>query len=122
MSELSQFRVLLVDDEAFVRGMTAKLLAQLGCTQFLQAGSGREALAILDTPTSKVDLLLCDLAMPDMDGVEIVRHLAARKERPAIIFLSGIESGALRAAEALARAYRLNVLGCLRKPASKDAL
>jgi EAL domain-containing protein (putative c-di-GMP-specific phosphodiesterase class I)/ActR/RegA family two-component response regulator len=119
---LSQFRVLLVDDEAFVRSMTAKLLAQLGCTQILQAGSGREALGILDTPASQVDLLLCDLSMPDMDGVEIVRHLAARKERAAVIFLSGMESGALRAAEALARAYRLNVLGSLRKPASKDGL
>ncbi len=119
MNEISQFRVLLVDDEAFVRGMTARVLAQLGCTQFLEAANGHEALAMLDTHGNGIDLVLCDLAMPDMDGVEIVRHLAGRTERPAIIFLSGIESGALRAAEALARAYRLNVLGSLRKPASK---
>jgi EAL domain-containing protein (putative c-di-GMP-specific phosphodiesterase class I) len=57
-----------------------------------------------------------------MDGVEIVRHLAGHNERPALAFLSGADSGVLRAAEALARAYRLNILGCLSKPASKPGL
>jgi EAL domain-containing protein (putative c-di-GMP-specific phosphodiesterase class I) len=54
--------------------------------------------------------------------VEIVRHLAGRKECPALAFLSGSDSSVLRAAEALARAYGLRMLGCLSKPASKDAL
>ena len=94
---IAQYRVLLVDDEPFIRGLTARLLADLGCTHFLEAGNGREALAILDRAETHVDLLLCDLAMPDMDGVEMVRHLAGRKENPALAFLSGVESGALRA-------------------------
>ena len=89
---ISQYRVLLVDDEPFIRTMTARLLADIGCTQFLEAGNGREALAILDRPDAHIDLILCDLAMPDMDGVEIVRHLAGRKECPALAFLSGSDS------------------------------
>jgi EAL domain-containing protein (putative c-di-GMP-specific phosphodiesterase class I)/FixJ family two-component response regulator len=119
---VSDYRVLLVDDEPFIRGMTARLLKDIGCTQFLEAGNGHEALAILDAPETHVDLVLCDLAMPDMDGVEIVRHLANRPQCPALAFLSGSDSGVLRAAEALARAYGLRTLGTLSKPATKDGL
>ena len=121
-SAVSEYRVLLVDDEPFIRSMTARLLKDLGCAHFIEAGNGREALAILDEPEADIDLMLCDLAMPDMDGVEIVRHLAGRKQCPALAFLSGTESGVLRAAEALARAYGLRTLGSLSKPASKDGL
>jgi EAL domain-containing protein (putative c-di-GMP-specific phosphodiesterase class I)/CheY-like chemotaxis protein len=117
-----EYRVLLVDDEPFIRGMTARLLTELGCRAFIEAGNGREALAKLDENAAHIDLVLCDIAMPDMDGVEIVRHLAGRKGCPPLAFLSGADSGALRAAEALARAYRLEVLGGVAKPATKAAL
>ncbi|MGE3334125.1 MAG: EAL domain-containing protein [Rhodospirillaceae bacterium] len=122
MAGIANYRVLLVDDEPFIRTMTARVLAELGGKAFVEAGNGREALAILDDPDSHIDLILCDLSMPDMDGVEIVRHLAGRKETPALAFLSGADSAVLRAAESLARAYRLNILGCIAKPASKAAL
>jgi EAL domain-containing protein (putative c-di-GMP-specific phosphodiesterase class I)/FixJ family two-component response regulator len=114
--------VLLVDDEPFIRMMAARVLTELGCAGFVEAGNGREALAHLDAPGANIDLILCDLSMPDMDGVEIVRHLAGRKDVPALAFLSGAESSVLRAAESLARAYRLNMLGAVAKPATKDAL
>jgi len=119
---VSNYRVLVVDDEPFIRTITARMLADLGCTQPIEAGNGHEALAMLAHPDAQIDLVLCDLAMPDMDGVEIVRHLASRGECPALAFLSGADSGVLRAAEALARAYRLNILGCLPKPATKADL
>lgn len=119
---VSEYRVLLVDDEPFIRGLSARLLTDLGCTTFVEAGNGREALAKLDEPGAHIDLILCDLSMPDMDGVEIVRHLAGRRDCPPLAFLSGAESGALRAAEALARAYRLDILGCVPKPATRAAL
>ena len=119
---ITDYRILLVDDEPFIRAMTARVLKEMGCANCVEAGNGREALSVLDTPGAHIDLILCDLSMPDMDGVEIVRHLAGRSECPALAFLSGVESSVLRAAEALARAYRLNILGCLPKPASKDGL
>lgn len=119
---VSHYRVLLVDDEPFIRTMTARVLGELGCESFVEAANGREALAQLDQPASHIDLILCDISMPDMDGVEIVRHLAGRADAPALAFLSGADSGVLRAAEALARAYRLKMLGCVAKPATKTAL
>jgi EAL domain-containing protein (putative c-di-GMP-specific phosphodiesterase class I) len=121
-NDLSEYHVLLVDDEPFIRRLTGLLLKQLGWPIIGESGNGREALAALDVPDAYIDLILCDLAMPDMDGVEFVRHLAARKGCPPIAFLSGAESGLLRAAEALGRAYSLEVLGALAKPVAKDAL
>jgi EAL domain-containing protein (putative c-di-GMP-specific phosphodiesterase class I) len=120
--DLSQYQVLLVDDEPFIRQLTGLLLKQLGCPNILESGNGAEALAQLDAPGTPVDLILSDLNMPDMDGVEFVRHLAARKGCPPLAFLSGAESGLLRAAEALGRAYFLEVLGALSKPVSREAL
>ncbi len=120
--DLGQYQILLVDDEPFIRQLTGKLLQQLGCRTVLESGNGTEALAALDAPGAHVDLILSDLAMPDMDGVEFVRHLAGRKGCPPLAFLSGAESGLLRAAEALGRAYFIEVLGALAKPVSKDAL
>jgi EAL domain-containing protein (putative c-di-GMP-specific phosphodiesterase class I)/CheY-like chemotaxis protein len=120
--DLGQYQVLLVDDEPFIRQLTGMLLKQLGCPNILESGNGAEALAALDQPGAHVDLILSDLNMPDMDGVEFVRHLAGRKGCPPLAFLSGAESGLLRAAEALGRAYFLEVLGALAKPVNKDAL
>lgn len=119
---MSQCNILLVDDEAFVRQWTRRLLAELGCVDLREACNGREALAALDAPNANIDLILCDLMMPDMDGIEIVRHLAARPEPPAIAFLSGAESSLLRAAESLARAYSLRGVGSIAKPVAKDKL
>jgi EAL domain-containing protein (putative c-di-GMP-specific phosphodiesterase class I)/DNA-binding NarL/FixJ family response regulator len=120
--DLGQYQILLVDDEPFIRQLTGLLLKQLGCKNILESGNGAEALAELDRAGAQVDLILSDLAMPDMDGVEFVRHLAARKGCPPLAFLSGAESSLLRAAEALGRAYFLEVLGALAKPVAKDAL
>jgi EAL domain-containing protein (putative c-di-GMP-specific phosphodiesterase class I)/FixJ family two-component response regulator len=118
----AKYRVLLVEDEAFIRAIVVRALSQLGFTQFVEAPNGREALVVLNAPDSKIDLLLCDLDMPDMDGIEFVRHLASLSETPALAFVSGMEPRALRAAEALARAYRLRVLGCVTKPVTPREL
>jgi EAL domain-containing protein (putative c-di-GMP-specific phosphodiesterase class I) len=54
--------------------------------------------------------------MPEMDGVQFVRHLVERKYAGALILLSGADEKVLQTAEKLARAHRLNVLGYLKKP------
>jgi len=106
MSE--KIRVLIVDDQALIRTGIAALLARKADIEVVgQAANGREALdqvASLDP-----DVVLMDLMMPLMDGVEATRELAARSRRPAVIILSTFREDAevLRGIHAGARGYLL---------------
>jgi len=83
--------VLVVDDEPFVRLSLASLhpFGAEGFDFVAEAGNGAEALAILgDRP--EIDIVLLDLSMPVMDGLEVLRHLRAHPPRhpPAVVVLS----------------------------------
>lgn len=87
-------RLLLVDDEPSVRRSTSKLLASLGYV-VETAGSGEEALDLLGR--LEVDLLLTDLAMPQMSGVELAARIRQRMPELPIVFMSGnLDSEQLR--------------------------
>jgi two-component system, chemotaxis family, chemotaxis protein CheY len=68
-------RALIVDDSSVMRKIVERSLAQAGIemSQVFQAGNGAEALAVLKE--NRVDLILCDINMPVMDGLEFIRHL-----------------------------------------------
>lgn len=61
-------------------------------------------------------LLIVDLNMPEMDGVEVMRRLAARGCTLPIVLMSGYDSGVLHSAEQLARAHSLKIIATLNKP------
>lgn len=122
MNSNRSIRVLVVDDEVFVRDVTARALVALGCPTPLLASNGAEALELVQSQRSSIDLVISDLLMPDMDGVELVRHLAEQPEAFSILFMSGANSSLRRAAESLGRAYGLRVLGALSKPIDRTAL
>jgi PAS domain S-box-containing protein len=65
-------RVLMIDDHAEVRGTTAAMLADLG-HKVVEAGSGPEALEILEAGGAKFDLLITDYAMPRQSGTDVIR-------------------------------------------------
>lgn len=111
---LSALRVLVVDDNRFIVGLIQRYLEKLGIAAPLQAHDGSSALEHVDA--SQIDLVLCDLSMPGMDGIEFLRHLAARETPPAVILLSGHDSGILATAVRLGRAHGLRVLGSITKP------
>jgi CheY-like chemotaxis protein len=84
---LEDATILVVDDEADLREIFAAWLNRNGCT-VLTASNGVEALSILET--AKVDVLLSDIRMPIMGGVELVRKVFERKlVVPSVIFVSG---------------------------------
>jgi two-component system chemotaxis response regulator CheY len=68
-------RALIVDDSSVMRKIVERSLAQAGIemSQVFQAGNGAEALAVLKE--NRVDLILCDINMPVMDGLEFIKHL-----------------------------------------------
>lgn len=112
---------LVIDDEAFVRKLLAHLLSRVGVNDVLACDGGRGALDLL-SQRPDIDLIFLDLQMPDMDGVEFIRHLVSRKYRGGLVLVSGEDERILHTAGRLARAHRLDVLGEIRKPVSPDAL
>src|SRR5690554_2331202 len=107
-------KVLVVDDNKFIVSLLRRYLQKLGLSSPLEAHDGAEALDLLDT--APIDLVLCDLNMPGMDGIEFLRHLAARERAPAVALVSGQDRSLLNTAVQLGRAHGLRVVGSLSKP------
>ncbi len=80
--------VLLVEDEEAVRAFGARALASRGYT-VLQAGSGAEALEVVAEQNGKIDLIVSDVVMPEMDGPTMLGELRKRGVKCKIIFVSG---------------------------------
>ena len=80
--------VLVVDDEELLRRYAARVIADEGYRVFV-AGDGFGALALLDTGAPPIDLVITDVLMPGMDGVELARRLALRRPPPQILFVTG---------------------------------
>ncbi len=118
--EVTQFslKLLLVDDDYIMHRVTTVILNDLGVSRVTNAMSGPEALEVLDKGNDNVDVIICDLNMPDMDGVEFIRHLASRKFEGSLILTSGEDLRILRTVEKLAIEHELQVLGVLEKPVS----
>lgn len=97
-------RVLIVDDEPLARERLRKLLAEIpGHTVIAEAGNGREALEQADA--QRPDVILLDIAMPAMDGMEVARHLAETSPAPAVVFCTAYDDRALEAFDAAAVDY-----------------
>ena len=79
--------VLLVDDDAAVRTVTAQFLEELGL-RVIEAGSAAESLTALEKG-ARVDLLLADVAMPDMSGVELAAIARQRAPQLPILLITG---------------------------------
>ncbi|RJG15297.1 response regulator [Massilia cavernae] len=113
-------RVMLVDDDPFMLDMLADMLDELGSFDVVRETCAKRALRVLTA--SAPDLLICDLSMPDMDGIEFLQAAASAGFKGGVVLLSGLDTGVRNAAEGLARAHGLRVLGSFKKPASLDTL
>ena len=99
-------KILIVDDEAPARERLKQLLReQPGVELAGEAGNGREALELWER--TQADVVLLDIRMPVMDGLETARHLAALERPPAVIFTTAYSEFAVEAFDAHAIAYLL---------------
>ena len=107
-------RILIVDDEPPARERLRRLLTEIGGAEVAgEAGTGQEALeqAALSPP----DVVLLDVRMPGMDGIETARHLSILDEPPAVIFTTAYDQYAIHA-------FETRAVGYLLKPVHKDKL
>jgi two-component system response regulator AlgR len=110
-------RILIADDEAPARQRLRDLLDE--CREAFplaivdEARNGREALDIVNR--EKVDILLLDIRMPEMDGLEAARHIAGIPQPPAIIFTTAFDAYAINA-------FDVNAIDYLLKPIRRERL
>ena len=99
-------KVIVVDDEAPARERLKSLLKDQPEVEFVgEAANGREALELWER--SQADVVLLDIRMPVMEGIETARHLASQERPPAVIFTTAYSEFAVDAFDAQAIAYLL---------------
>jgi EAL domain-containing protein (putative c-di-GMP-specific phosphodiesterase class I)/signal transduction histidine kinase len=106
--------VLVIDDDPAAQDLLVRFLAELGLKNVETAGNGKEGLQALDRGPR--DIIFCDLDMPEMDGIEFLRHLGVRQVRSGIVLVSGLESRLVHSVAGLTRSHDLNLLGIVQKP------
>lgn len=107
-------RVLVCDDEQLARDRLVRLVDGIeGVEVVAEAANGREA--VLAAQRVHPDVVLMDIRMPDMDGLEAAEHLSRTEQPPALIFCTAYDEHALDA-------FRVRALDYLLKPVSRDDL
>jgi PAS domain S-box-containing protein len=119
---LEEKSALIVDDDPVITEHIVGILRRLGLGNIIAVDDGNKALKLLTQGSVGLDFLLCDLSMPNMDGVEFLRHVAESKYAGWIILISGEDSRVLKSVADLAKAHQLNVLGSLEKPLNRELL
>jgi len=114
MGAAAKLKVLIVDDEPPARERLRSLLAEIADVEVVgEAVNGHEALK--ETHDRAPDVVLLDVRMPGMDGLEAARHLNVLEEPPAVIFTTAYDQYAVEAFDA-------NAVGYLLKPVRKEQL
>jgi EAL domain-containing protein (putative c-di-GMP-specific phosphodiesterase class I)/CheY-like chemotaxis protein len=116
-------KILLVDDDPVTLKVLSIQLRNLGSGQVevVCRTGGRAALDVLEQDQD-IGLVFCDLQMPEMDGVEFVRHLVRLEYAGGLVLVSGESSRTRQAVEQLAHAHGLRIVGTLGKPVATDSL
>src|ERR1700687_5557470 len=120
--DISDLRFLVVEDDAFQRATLIEVVSRLAARSVCSASDGQEGLDILLKQHTPLDVILCDLKMPVMDGLEFVRHVGKAGFRGSIVIASALNQTLLAAAEAMTNAYGINLLGSVSKPVTPAAL
>lgn len=107
-------RILIVDDESLARDRIKRILQEQNEHEVVgEAANGHEALQKIDVLHPEVVLL--DIRMPGIDGLEVARHLASMDEPPAVIFITAYDDYALDA-------FKVNAVDYLLKPVRAERL
>jgi EAL domain-containing protein (putative c-di-GMP-specific phosphodiesterase class I)/FixJ family two-component response regulator len=114
--------VLVVEDHDFQRRTVARMLRSLGARDVLEASNGKQALDLLAADGSEVALVVCDLNMPEMDGLEFIRRLGESQRPVSVIIQSAQDRSLLHSVDKMTRAYGVRLLGVIAKPVSLEML
>ena len=117
-----ELHVMLVEDHAFQRRLGLRLLTDLGLTRLEEAADGFQALEILRAAPEKPDVVLVDLDLPGMDGIEFMGFVAQERLAKSIAVVSAMDPALLHTVQVMAKASGLRVLGAVEKPLTPGKL
>ena len=120
-SPFEHLRVLVVDDHDLQRQVVARRVHGLGVAEVFEANDGARAQELL-SGTSTIDVVVCDLNMPNVDGIELVRWIAERGIDVTVAFMSATDPVILECAELLTRERPVRFVGAIAKPVSEGDL
>ncbi len=119
---IADLRFLVVEDHGFQRWAVRRMLEDLGARVVLEAADGRAALEILQNSPEPVDIIVSDLDMPEMDGMELIRHIGEVGRPVSIILTSALDRALIGSVETMTSAYGINLLGAIKKPITAQAM
>ncbi len=117
-----ELNFLVVEDNEFQRELLISVLKSMGARNVWSASDGAKALDIVLKAKPMVDVVVTDLAMPTMDGLELVRRAGEGGYSGSVLITSALDSPLLAAAEAMSKAYGVNLLGAVSKPVTRQVL
>ena len=118
----SELQVMVVEDHGFQRRIALRLLNELGVERTLEGADGLHALNVLRQQSTLPDVVLVDLDMPGMDGVECIGLIAHERLARSVAVVSALDPALLHTVQSMARAYGLRVLGSVEKPLTREKL
>lgn len=115
-----KLRFMVIDDEPFQLDLISQNLREIGITDIRTETDGHQALYAItqDAP----DVLVCDLGLPGMDGIVLLRLVAEHGYTGGVVIMTGLDAALMHAAESLVKAHGMKLLGSMRKPVEKAAL
>lgn len=114
--------VLILDDDPTQVAILKAYFASLKFAEVKGTTNPAEALDYLNNKQNEIDLIVSDLQMPEMDGLEFLRHLNSIKYDGKLAIISGVKNDLLEHAGRLARMHNLNIIGQVSKPVTKGSL
>ena len=112
---------LVVDDDPFILELIWEALNSCGVASIEKSSDAAQALERVWKQDVAFDLVVCDLNMPGVDGMEFLRYLSSSPFDGSVVLVSGEHERVLSTAQSLAQAHGLKVLGSLEKPVSFKA-
>jgi EAL domain-containing protein (putative c-di-GMP-specific phosphodiesterase class I)/CheY-like chemotaxis protein len=120
--DLASINTLVIDDDAFMLKIMQRILNVNGIANVTCCDTAQGGLDALRQAPVPIDLILLDLNMPEMDGIQFVRQLDSESFKGSIILISGEDERMLISAEKLIAARHIGILGHLQKPVTQEAI
>jgi EAL domain-containing protein (putative c-di-GMP-specific phosphodiesterase class I)/FixJ family two-component response regulator len=120
--QIEELHFLVAEDHDFQRRTLVRMLAGLGAKHVAEASDGKAALDLFRGAAQPVDIIISDLEMPGMDGMEFIRHVGETGMPVSVILSSALDPSLVSSVETMTKAYGIALLGAIEKPVTPQKL